>query len=106
MATLEKPVAHSQGGSLASISEKAREPEKPSRDGGLKSYVRIFDYTDRLGWLLNVLALIGTIGAGSALPLMDLLLGKMITTFNSQATGTASASNFHSELNRFTYVAH
>ncbi|PLB48611.1 ATP-binding cassette multidrug transport protein [Aspergillus steynii IBT 23096] len=102
MATLEKPVAPSQDGSLASTPERPGESDAPKKDGGMKSYLRIFGYTDRFGWFLNVLALIGTIGAGSALPLMDLLLGKMITTFNNQATGADSASKFRSELNRFT----
>ncbi|KAK1144086.1 hypothetical protein N8T08_005748 [Aspergillus melleus] len=102
MATLEKSVPPSPEGSLASIPEKPSESDTPKKDGGMKSYIRIFGYTDRFGWFLNVLALVGTIGAGSALPLMDLLLGKMITTFNNQATGADSGSNFQSQLNKFT----
>lgn len=104
MTTAEKPVAGSDDGSLASAANKPGGLDSPKKDGGMKSYARIFAYTDRFGWLLNVLALIGTVGAGSALPLMDLILGKMITTFNNQATGADSPSKFRSELNRFTYV--
>ncbi|GAB1210219.1 hypothetical protein APSETT445_009010 [Aspergillus pseudonomiae] len=74
----------------------------PEQAGGLRSYFRIFSYTDTVGWVLNVLALIGAIGAGSALPLMDILFGKMITNFNSLATGSDSPDKFRSTLNKFT----
>jgi len=36
---------------------------------------------------------------------MDLLFGKMITTFNGLATGSKSPEEFRSEMNRFTYAA-
>ncbi|KAE8137851.1 P-loop containing nucleoside triphosphate hydrolase protein [Aspergillus pseudotamarii] len=70
--------------------------------GGLRSYIRIFSYTDTVGCVLNVLALIGAIGAGSALPLMDVLFGKMITNFNNFTTGANSSDEFRSTMNKFT----
>ncbi|KAA8645148.1 ABC transporter ATP-binding protein [Aspergillus tanneri] len=81
---------------------KPKEPEASQKDGGLKSYLRVFAYTDSFGWFLNIMALIGTIGAGSALPLMDLVLGKMITIFNDHSMGADSSSKFQSKLNKFT----
>ncbi|KAL6232421.1 hypothetical protein BDW75DRAFT_19907 [Aspergillus navahoensis] len=80
---------------------KRSNPESGAQSGGFKSYIRIFSYADSLGWLLNVFALIGAIGAGSALPLMDLLFGKMLTTFNDLATGQSSPAEFRSDLNGF-----
>ncbi|KAL3461207.1 ATP-binding cassette multidrug transport protein [Aspergillus heterothallicus] len=80
---------------------KPSDPKNDAGSGGFKSYVRIFSYTDSLGWVLNVLALVGAIGAGSALPLMDLLFGKMLTTFNNLATGQSSPTEFRSDLNAF-----
>ncbi|KAL4795058.1 ATP-binding cassette multidrug transport protein [Aspergillus venezuelensis] len=67
--------------------------------GGFRSYVRVFSYTDPFGWMLNIFALIGAIGAGSALPLMDVLFGRMLTTFNYLATGQRSPTEFRSDLN-------
>ncbi|KAF5855225.1 hypothetical protein ETB97_009654 [Aspergillus alliaceus] len=73
-----------------------------SAQGGFRSYLRIFSYTDTVGWILNVLALVGAIGAGAALPLMDILFGKMITNFNNFAAGSNTQSEFRSSLNTFT----
>ncbi|KAL2818011.1 ATP-binding cassette multidrug transport protein [Aspergillus granulosus] len=80
---------------------KRPETQSDTQNGGFKSYIRIFSYTDSLGWILNVLALVGAIGAGSALPLMDLLFGKMLTTFNDLATGQSSPEEFREDLNGF-----
>jgi ATP-binding cassette subfamily B (MDR/TAP) protein 1 len=84
---------------------KASDPENDPQSGGLKSYVRIFSYADSFGWTLNALALVGTIGAGSVLPLMDLLFGKMLTTFNDLATGQSSPEEFRDDLDGFVYGA-
>ncbi|KAL2784757.1 ATP-binding cassette multidrug transport protein [Aspergillus keveii] len=80
---------------------KASDQENDPQSGGLKSYVRIFSYADSFGWTLNALALVGTIGAGSALPLMDLLFGNMLTTFNDLATGQSSPEQFRDDLDGF-----
>ncbi|KAJ5690007.1 hypothetical protein N7462_004399 [Penicillium macrosclerotiorum] len=70
-------------------------------NGGFKSYARIFKYTDRVGWLLNAVALVSAVGAGCALPLMDLLFGQMITTFNNAATNSSDAGQFQSSINKY-----
>ncbi|KAL3441309.1 ATP-binding cassette multidrug transport protein [Aspergillus insuetus] len=80
---------------------KASDPENIPQSGGFKSYLRIFSYADSFGWTLNALALVGAIGAGSALPLMDLLFGKMLTTFNDLATGQSSPEKFRDDLDGF-----
>jgi hypothetical protein len=65
---------------------------------------RIFSHTDRIGWILNGLALIGAVGAGSALPLIDILFGQFVTAFNGLATGSKSPTEFRSDLSKFSYV--
>ncbi|KAJ1716273.1 ABC multidrug transporter [Aspergillus flavus] len=104
----DSPTPTRDGTSVASVEEKPpkadtnKSTSTPEHAGGLRSYIRIFSYADTVGWVLNVLALIGAIGAGSALPLMDVLFGKMITNFNNFATGSDSPDQFRSELNKFT----
>jgi ATP-binding cassette subfamily B (MDR/TAP) protein 1 len=83
---------------------KPSDTENDPQSGGFKSYLRIFSYADSFGWTLNALALVGAIGAGSALPLMDLLFGKMLTTFNDLATGQSSPEQFLDDLDGFVYV--
>ncbi|KNG84722.1 putative ABC multidrug transporter [Aspergillus nomiae NRRL 13137] len=106
-AHVDSPAPTRDGTSRSSVEKppKAGSDETtstPEQAGGLRSYFRIFSYTDTVGWVLNVLALIGAIGAGSALPLMDILFGKMITNFNSLATGSDPPDKFRSALNKFT----
>ncbi|KAL2826352.1 ATP-binding cassette multidrug transport protein [Aspergillus pseudoustus] len=103
--TSPPPTGRDEPSSLSSRASdddaKPSDAKKETQNGGFKSYVRIFSYTDSLGWVLNALALVGAIGAGSALPLMDLLFGKMITTFNDLAAGRSSPEQFRSDLNGF-----
>ncbi|EFQ93765.1 hypothetical protein CFE70_003811 [Pyrenophora teres f. teres 0-1] len=69
---------------------------------GTSGYVRIFKYADRTSWVLNVIASIAAIAAGTLLPLMDLVFGKFITTFNGFATGSLTAAKYRSEVNKYT----
>jgi ATP-binding cassette subfamily B (MDR/TAP) protein 1 len=46
--------------------------------GGMAGYVRVFRYTDRAGWILNIIAFVAAIAAGTLLPLMDLVFGKLV----------------------------
>lgn len=61
------------------------------------SYWRIFTFTDRTGWLLNVVALIAAIASGSLLPLMNLIFGKAVTSFTSFGAGQLSPEAFRSQ---------
>ncbi|KAE8353173.1 ATP-binding cassette multidrug transport protein [Aspergillus coremiiformis] len=88
--------------SIEAKGDHAQDTTSPPAQGGFRSYLRIFSYTDTVGWILNVFALVGAIGAGAALPLMDLLLGKMVTNFNDFATGSNAQSEFRSTMNKFT----
>ncbi|KAF2429760.1 P-loop containing nucleoside triphosphate hydrolase protein [Tothia fuscella] len=71
-------------------------------EGDMKSYVRIFSYADRGSWILNIVALLCTIGSGTLLPLMDLVFGKSVTTFNSFGTGSIDGASFRSQSTKWT----
>lgn len=51
---------------------------------------------------MNIVALFAAIGAGSILPLMDLIFGKFITTFVSFSTGVITAAQYRSQVNKYT----
>ncbi|KAK3337811.1 P-loop containing nucleoside triphosphate hydrolase protein [Cercophora scortea] len=68
-----------------------------------RSYCRIFRYTDRSGWCLNLASLLCMVASGTLLPLMDLIFGKFVTVFNKFATGAASPEEFRSGINEYTY---
>ncbi|KIX08675.1 uncharacterized protein Z518_03332 [Rhinocladiella mackenziei CBS 650.93] len=75
------------------------DPYSPS---GFKSYMRIFSYADRTSSILYYVAFATAIAAGAALPLMDLLFGKFVTTFNNFATGTVTADHYMSQVGHYT----
>jgi ATP-binding cassette subfamily B (MDR/TAP) protein 1 len=107
-AIMDPSTAANQANSVSSMEKKRKnadtptDKDSPAQVGGLRSYLRIFSYTDSVGWILNILAFVSAIGAGSALPLMDVLFGKMVTKFNSFSTGTTAQAEFRSEMNKFT----
>lgn len=67
---------------------------------------RVFQYADRDSRLLYATSCVAAIGAGVALPFMDLIFGKFVTTFNNFAIGVLSPSGYMSEVEKFTYVEH
>ncbi|KAI8669813.1 Leptomycin B resistance protein pmd1 [Fusarium sp. Ph1] len=71
---------------------------KPS---GFASYIRIFSYVDRSSWALYSTAFIAAIGAGAALPLMNLVFGRFVTTFNGFASGGVSPDDYMAEVSRY-----
>lgn len=88
------------------LSSEKKEPPKPDEaphaPSGFKSYVRIFQYADRISVNLYYVAFSTAIAAGAALPFMDLLFGKFVTTFNKFAIGAVSANEY---MNQVSYYA-
>lgn len=72
------------------------------RPSGFASYIRIFSYVDRSSWALYSTAFIAAIAAGSALPLMNLVFGKFVTTFNGFASGAVSPDDYMAEVSRYS----
>jgi len=62
---------------------------------------RIFSYADKYDWCLNAVALVASIGAGAALPLMTLVFGKSVAKFNAYQSGQASSDAFRSDISHF-----
>jgi ATP-binding cassette subfamily B (MDR/TAP) protein 1 len=65
----------------------------------------VFIYADKTSWLLNAVAFIAAIAAGTLLPLMDLVFGKFVTAFNGFSVGTISSADYRSQVNKYSYVA-
>lgn len=65
----------------------------------------MFSYADKTSWLLNGVAFVAAIAAGTLLPLMDLVFGKFVTAFNGFAVGAIGPAEFRSRVNKYTYVA-
>lgn len=76
-------------------------PQEP-KPSGFKSYMRIFRYADRTSRILYVVAFTAAIVAGAALPLMDLIFGKFVTTFNNFAIGSVSREDYMSQVSQYT----
>ncbi|KAL9091601.1 MAG: hypothetical protein Q9159_001339 [Coniocarpon cinnabarinum] len=86
--------------------DDAKEQANPS---GFKSYMRIFTYADRASSSLYFAALVAAVAAGIALPLMDLVFGKFVTTFNNFAVGAVTPDQYMSQVSKyalyFVYLA-
>jgi ATP-binding cassette subfamily B (MDR/TAP) protein 1 len=81
---------------------KTQGDDEKKDEAGWSSYRRIFTYTDTTGWILNFIALIAAILSGALLPLMNLVFGKTVTTFNDFGTGKISPSEFRSQSTSWT----
>jgi ATP-binding cassette subfamily B (MDR/TAP) protein 1 len=81
--------------------DEVEEAPKPS---GFRSYMRIFNYADRTSRILYAIAMVAAIAAGSALPLMDLVFGKFVTTFNKFALGTVGPDDYMREVSKYASV--
>jgi ATP-binding cassette subfamily B (MDR/TAP) protein 1 len=79
-------------------------PEDAPKPSGFKSYMRIFSYADRTSWILYSVAILAAIAAGSALPLMDLIFGKFVTTFNNFALGALGPDDYMREVSKYASV--
>lgn len=62
---------------------------------------RIFSYADKYDWCLNAVALVASIAAGAALPLMTLIFGQFVGKFNSFQSGNGSPDAFRSDISHF-----
>jgi len=50
---------------------------------------------------LNAVALVASIAAGAALPLMTLIFGQLVAKFNAFESGQVSADAFRRDIARF-----
>lgn len=80
----------------------ANEIDQGAKPSGFKSYRRIFRYADRKAWFLYSISFLAAIIGGSALPLMDLVFGKFVTTFNNFANGSISSESYIQEVSKYS----
>ncbi|EOA86237.1 uncharacterized protein SETTUDRAFT_28633 [Exserohilum turcica Et28A] len=92
----------SEEANQSATSDGKRNGPSEEPKGGMGGYLRIFQYTDRIGWMFNIVAFIAAIAAGTLLPLMDLIFGKFVSTFIGFGTGTVTPAKFRSEINKYT----
>jgi ATP-binding cassette subfamily B (MDR/TAP) protein 1 len=59
---------------------------------------RMFKYADRLSIFLYAIGIICMATSGTALPLLDLVFGQFVNTFNDFAQDKTSVEHFRSEI--------
>ncbi|KAF1988882.1 ABC multidrug transporter [Aulographum hederae CBS 113979] len=84
--------------------EKAKYKSESDEKVTMGSYIRIFSYGSKWDKLLMAFACGCSIGVGVTMPLMNIIFGQLVGTFNSFFTpgSGASASAFVSDINRLT----
>ncbi len=65
---------------------------------------RVFSYNDALGWSLNAVAVVSMIVSGALLPLMNIVFGKFINSFNEFAAGQLSPQGYRDHVASYSYV--
>ncbi|KAH0290290.1 multidrug resistance protein, partial [Aureobasidium sp. EXF-3399] len=65
---------------------------------GWAAYFRMFQYADRLSKFLYGIGVLCMATSGTALPLLDLIFGQFVNTFNDFAQGNITVSHFRSEI--------
>lgn len=63
----------------------------------------MFKYADRMGIVLYTIGTICMAASGTALPLLDLIFGRFVNTFNDFAVGNISVNDFRSEIAQARY---
>ncbi|KAH6690446.1 multidrug resistance protein [Plectosphaerella plurivora] len=83
--------------------EAAKANSRPEREPNFKDYIRVFTYATKWDLVVYVLASIASIGAGTTMPLMNVVFGQLVgefTDFFSGPTTPESKANFESTLNK------
>ncbi|EME83753.1 ABC transporter, ABC-B family, MDR type [Pseudocercospora fijiensis CIRAD86] len=84
----------------------SQDKQRPTAESSIKSvgynYLRVFSYADQKSWILNVVAFTAAIGAGVPLPLMELLFGNFVTTFNRFVRNEISSDKYMNEVSRLS----
>ncbi|WAO87154.1 Hypothetical protein NCS54_00445400 [Fusarium falciforme] len=79
-----------------------KDTKDQNKDTSFKYYLRIFTYNDRFGWILNSIAFIAMICAGTLLPIMDIVFGKFINVFNDFVSGELSPAGYRKEIAKYS----
>lgn len=76
---------------------------RPEREASAADYFRVFGYATKRDFALMVTAALASIGAGTTMPLMNIVFGRLVGDFNNYFTPSAqSADNFSAQINRMS----
>ncbi|AEO70297.1 uncharacterized protein THITE_2121528 [Thermothielavioides terrestris NRRL 8126] len=77
---------------------------RPEREATPADYFRVFTYATKWDFVLMAAAAIASMGAGTTLPLMNVVFGRLVGNFTSYTApgGGQSADEFSSQLNRMS----
>ncbi|KAK4173584.1 putative ABC multidrug transporter [Triangularia setosa] len=80
----------------------AKDPQaRPEREATFKDYLRVFTYATKWDFAMMVAAGVASIGAGTTMPLMNIVFGRLIGDFNNYFTPSAqSQSDFEAQTNK------
>ncbi|KAK4149500.1 P-loop containing nucleoside triphosphate hydrolase protein [Chaetomidium leptoderma] len=76
---------------------------RPEREAAASDYFRVFGYATKWDIVLMVTAALASIGAGTTMPLMNIVFGRLVGEFNTYFTPNAQeASAFSAQINRMS----
>ncbi len=86
----------------ASDTKDPKDPKaRPEREAAATDYFRVFTYANKWDFVLMAAAALASIGAGTTMPLMNIVFGRLVGNFNSYFTPSAqSADEFKAQINR------
>lgn len=70
--------------------DSVTEKKKP---GGFKDYIRIFSYANKMDNLVFLAGTLASIGSGATMPLLIIILGKLVNSFNSYGGDASQVAN-------------
>jgi ABC-type multidrug transport system fused ATPase/permease subunit len=83
--------------------DKAANKARPEREATAADYFRVFTYAKKWDFVLMAAAALASIGAGTTLPLMNVVFGRLVGDFNSYFTPSAQeAAEFSAQINRMS----
>ncbi|KAJ3473257.1 hypothetical protein NLG97_g10417 [Lecanicillium saksenae] len=78
-----------------------KDGKEKENDGSFKYYLRVFQYNDTKGWIINAIACLCMIASGTALPLMDVVFGSYVNVFNDFVAGTLSPAGYRKQVSHY-----
>jgi ABC-type multidrug transport system fused ATPase/permease subunit len=82
---------------------QAQANARPEREAKPGDYFRVFTYATKWDFVLMVLACVASLGAGTTLPLMNVIFGRLVGDFNTYFTPNAQTRDeFMASVNRMS----
>lgn len=102
LGVLESEKETSQAKSQTQATETPKESKvRPEREATFGDYIRVFTYATKWDYVLMLAAGIASIGAGTTMPLMNIVFGRLVGDFNDYFTPNAqSKADFLDQIDR------